>query len=223
MKRGFDELCGYECLGVCTSFTTELKQSLKFTPELVVINFDAIAGDPLKIMELINKTFGIIPNYIALTVCYKKAFMAYKYGVSDVIDKPLNVEEIEKAIQQYHSTHFPSKLFCVQYYYDYRYLYLDDIVLLKADNYTTDLLLRDGTTVNNFETLKRTHLQLPENFQRVHRSFVVNSYYVKRIDYGSKEINLRNYGKSIQFSKTYLGNVQTIKKILTEPQNPFLN
>lgn len=221
IQKAFGDLACYECAGITARFTKEVNKHLKFKPELVIFNFDSATDNPFKTRKLINKTFGIIPNYIALTGCYKKAFKAYKKGFVDVVDKPESNEEIGRAIKQYHATHFPSRLFCVHYYYDYRYIYLDDIVLLKADNYTTDFILKDGTVLNGFETLKKTHLQLPQNFQRIHRSYVVNSYYIKRIDYGKREINLRYFDKTIQFSKTYADNIPIIKRILADSQNPL--
>lgn len=222
IRKAFCDLVGYECVGVAESFTAEVNKALKLAPELVLINFDSIGGNPFHILRTLNKTFGIAPNYIALTSSFKKGFKAYKKGFIDVIDKPDSFEEIDTSIKKYHAMHFPSKLFCVHYYYDYRYLYLDDIVFLKADNYTTDFHLKDGTIINGFETLKHTHLQLPHNFQRIHRSYVINSYYVKRIDYGKKEIQLRYFEKAIQFSKTHMDSIETIKRILTEPKNPHL-
>ena len=222
IQKAFCDVEGYECAGVEKDFTAEVNKVLKFTPELILLNFDSIKGNPFRIIKLLNKTFGILPNYIALTTSYEKAFNAYKNGFVDVVDEPEEELKIGIAIKRYHDTHFPSQFFCVHYYYDYRYIGINDIVLLKADNYTTDFHLKDGTIINGFETLKHTHAQLPFNFQRIHRSFVINSYFVKRIDYGRREINLRYFDKSLPFSKTYQDNIQTIKRILTEGQNPLL-
>lgn len=216
IQGAFSDLVGYECVGVAENFTAEVNKGLKMAPEIVLINFDSIDGNPFRILKVLNKSFGISPNYIGLTSSFRKGFTAYKKGFVDVIDKPDSHEEIETSIKKYHATHFPSKLFCVHYYYDYRYMYLDDIVFLKADNYTTDFHLKDGTIINGFETLKHNHIQLPHNFQRIHRSYVINSYYVKRIDYGKKEIQLGYFEKVIQFSKTYMGSIETVKRILTE-------
>lgn len=207
-------------MGVCSAFSLKLNRGLKFTPELVLINFDSITTNPFKTIKLINKQFGIPPKYIALTTCYQKAFKALKKGAVDVVDKFEKPEEIQKAIQRYHKVYLPSKLFCIQYYHNYQYLYLNDILFLKADNYTTDFILKDGNTVNGFETLKQSHLQLPYNFQRVHRSYVINSYYVRRIDYGKKEIKLCHIERPIPISKTYIQNVAKVKQILTQGENP---
>jgi len=207
-------------VGVTDGFSLKVNKSLKFAPELVLINFDSITASPFKTITLINKILGIPPKYIVLTTCYQKAFKAYKKGVVDVVDKLEKPMEIERAICRYHSVYSPTKLHCIHYYYKYQYLHLDDILFLKADNYTTDFYLKDGTVINGFETLKHTHLQLPHNFQRIHRSYVINSYYIKRIDYGKKEIMLHYFEKAIQFSKTYIDRIETVKRILAEPQNP---
>ncbi|MCB0465556.1 MAG: LytTR family transcriptional regulator [Aequorivita sp.] len=223
VQETFNALLGYSCVGVASDFTLRLHRRLKFTPELVVINFDSISSEPFKIISFINKIFGIPPRYIVLTSCYKKAFKAYKKGVVAVVDKLEESTEIERAICHYHSTYSPTKLYCIHYYYKYQYLHLDDILFLKADNYTTDFHLKDGTVINGFETLKKTHQQLPRNFQRIHRSYVINAYYVARIDYGKKEIKLHHFENVIQFSKTYIDRIETVKRILVEPQNPVLH
>ncbi|WP_062619414.1 LytR/AlgR family response regulator transcription factor [Aequorivita aquimaris] len=221
IQEAFSALSEYSCAGINSSFSLELNNSLKCNPELILINFDAISANPFKTIKQINKIFGIPPKYIVLTSCYKKAFKAYKKGAVDVVDKWETPKEIERAISRYHSANFPTKLYCIHYYYKYRYLHLDDILFLKADNYTTDFILKDGTILHGYKTLKNTHHQLPHNFQRIHRSYVINSYYVKRIDYGKKEIILHYSEQVLKFSKTYTNNIETVKRILADPENPL--
>ncbi len=214
IQKAFCAIVDYNCLGVVATFSQKLKRKIKFAPELVLINFDSIDSNPFKIINLINKSFGIPPNYIVMTVNFKKAFKAFKKGVFDVVASLEKPKQLNKAIQRYHEIQAAPKLLCIQYYHKFQYLYVNDILFLKADNYTTDFILKDRSTVNGFETLKQTHLQLPRHFQRVHRSYVINAYYVQQIDFGKREIKLFYLKSPIPFSKTYVRNVEKVKQFL---------
>lgn len=54
----------------------------------------------------------------------------------------------------------------------------DDIIYLESRNNNVDVHIRDRETLNTYSTLKELLTQLPEYFQRCHKSFVVNLNYV---------------------------------------------
>ncbi|MFP9115620.1 LytR/AlgR family response regulator transcription factor [Flavobacterium sp. RHBU_3] len=106
---------------------------------------------------------------------------------------------------------------CIKSYGDYQFIALKDVVYLKADNNTTDFHLHSGKVLTAYKTLKHYENNLPSFFYRIHNSYIVNSYYVSRINTGKSLCYLNNNEVSVSFSKTFKDNIDAIiKKIAPE-------
>ena len=77
--------------------------------------------------------------------------------------------------------------------------------------------MKDGTVISAFKTLKSFEEKLPEGFIRVHQSYILNSRYVSRINYG-KSICTLSHGQEeeLPFSKTYKDRIDALKDLLSK-------
>jgi DNA-binding LytR/AlgR family response regulator len=116
-----------------------------------------------------------------------------------------------------------NKTICLKSYKDYQYLNLDEILFLRADNNTTDFHMNDGSVVNSFKTLKTYESILPKNFLRVHKSYIINSDYVSRVNFGSSKCTLKKHSQNVPFTKTYKDNVDFMINSLTPTTKVQLN
>jgi len=110
---------------------------------------------------------------------------------------------------------------CLKSYKDYQYLNTDEILFLKADNNTTDFHMINDKTISAFKTLKTYEELLPKNFLRIHKSYIVNSNYVSRINYGKLKCFMTKHNNQIPFTKTYIDRVKNMNDILN--QSTFLS
>jgi len=101
-------------------------------------------------------------------------------------------------------------LICIKSYGDYRFLELDEIAFLKADNNSTDITLKNGEVITAFKTLKYFEENLPSYFFRIHNSYIVNKNYVSRIHTGNTVCYIKNSKTQLPFSKSYKDNVEQI-------------
>ena len=101
-------------------------------------------------------------------------------------------------------------LICIKSYGDYRFLELDEIAFLKADNNSTDITLNNGEVITAFKTLKYFEENLPSYFFRIHNSYIVNKNYVSRIHTGNTVCYIKNSKTQLPFSKSYKDNVEQI-------------
>lgn len=62
-----------------------------------------------------------------------------------------------------------------------RLMDFEDIVYLKAEDKYVRVFNRDGKDYLSERSLKTLEAQLPTNFIRVHRSFIINSNYIQEI------------------------------------------
>lgn len=102
------------------------------------------------------------------------------------------------------------KLICIKSYGDYRFLELDDLAFLQADNNSTDITLNTGEQITAFKTLKYFEENLPSNFYRIHNSYIVNKDYISRIHTGNSLCYIKNTKNQIPFSKSYKDNIDLI-------------
>jgi DNA-binding LytR/AlgR family response regulator len=99
----------------------------------------------------------------------------------------------------------------------------DEILFLKADNNATDFFMRDGSTISAFKTLKVFEGLLPDNFLRIHKSYIINSRHVSRINFGKLVCTVERDIHKIPFTKTYLDNVEIMNNALSKSSFLFLN
>lgn len=218
MQTVLSEFKRFKCVGISDSISDHLKTKYSNFPDLVFINIDCLVESFIDSLSKLNRNVGIPPNYVGITCCPTKAFEAIQNGFLDVILEPECPRKIREVLRRFQEKNFKSNILCVNYYYDFHYVNMDKLLFLKADNYTTELYLLDGSLIHSFKTLKFCHSQLPSHFQRIHNSYVINAHYVKRINYGKKKIHLHGTNLILSFSKTYIDNVEKVKRILTRPE-----
>jgi hypothetical protein len=95
---------------------------------------------------------------------------------------------------------------------------LSDIILVKsADNYV-EIIYREGPEVKRSiirSTLKSVEMQLKPytSFIRCHRTAIVNSIHIQRINtkFGSYTLSLAEYGEDVPVSRQYLHKIKNLK------------
>lgn len=117
--------------------------------------------------------------------------------------KPV-IAQSEQVVEQ------KNNILCVKSYGDYRFIEFDDIIYLKADNNSTDIMLSSGDSIAAFKTLKYFESSLPNDFVRIHNSHIINIKYVSRIHLGNSDCYLNKGKIKLPFSKSYKDNINTI-------------
>ena len=158
--------------------------------ELSGINFMKIVGDKLK--------------YILTTAYSEYALEGYEHNVIDYLLKPISFDRFQKSALKAQER-FPTNETSANSYFFVKssgqqhkinfdeILYVEsikDYVNIKTDNQEYIVL----------DTLKSLENQLPENFARVHKSFILNLDKIEKIDVRNVFLNS---GKEIPIGETY--------------------
>ena len=159
-------------------------------PELSGINFMKIVGDKLK--------------YILTTAYSEYALEGYEHNVIDYLLKPISFDRFQKSALKAQER-FPTNETSANSYFFVKssgqqhkinfdeILYIEsikDYVNIKTDNQEYIVL----------DTLKSLENQLPENFARVHKSFIINLDKIEKIDVRNVFLNS---GKELPIGETY--------------------
>ncbi len=201
---------------------------LKYTPDVVLVNLNEHALEHFQMVTYLHQYLTEIPVIIGLAKTKNHAYDAIKHGFFDYWLQPYNEFDIRKSLLRLikqtpvKETSAPETL-CLKSYKDFQYLNTDDILYLRADNNATDFFMKDGTINSAFKTLKTFENQLPKRFLRIHQSYIVNTKYVSRINYGKAICAIKLGNVQLPFSKSYKLNVDELKKTLSKNTIAGLN
>ncbi|MFC4687656.1 LytR/AlgR family response regulator transcription factor [Epilithonimonas pallida] len=159
-------------------------------PELTGINFMKIVGNKLK--------------YILTTAYAEYALEGYEHNVVDYLLKPISFDRFQKSALK------AQERFAVNRDSNDSYFFVKSSGQQHRINFNEILYIesiKDYVNINTgnqeyivLDTLKSLENQLPENFARVHKSFILNLEKIEKIDV--KNVFL-NSGKEIPIGETY--------------------
>lgn len=95
---------------------------------------------------------------------------------------------------------------------DHRYLLLDEIAFLKADNNYCQVYLTEDRYLQAFSTLKSFQQKLPPTFLKVHKSYLIHPQKINRINFANREVYFHGQPQAAHFSKHYRKAMEEIAK-----------
>ncbi|MGB5171459.1 MAG: LytTR family DNA-binding domain-containing protein [Eudoraea sp.] len=219
LQHYLEDYGDFMCLGEAKGSDEGLNLILKFSPDIVFINLNDQASDYFRMVSELYQYIKSIPLIIGISKGKEYAYNAIKSNFFDYWLMPYNEFDIRKTILKLRKQ-FPKEqanaTICLKSYKDFHYLNTQDILYLKADNNATDFIMKDGNCISAFKTLKHFENQLPENFIRVHKSYIINTDFVTRINYGKSICFLKGQKTQLPFSKSYKENIDSLKQVLSK-------
>lgn len=212
----------YICTGIATNEQEALDLILERKPRLIFLEPEApgIHADKtgFNLMSELTKYMTHLPEFVIVTKTEKYAIEGIRSNVLDYILKPLTKSQLIKTLHRFEKD-FDEVLdntLCFKSHGDYRFVNIEDVLYLKADNNTADFIMSNGNTVQAFKTLKHFQNLLPDYFVRIHNSYIINTKYVSRIHFGKAKCVIKNTNDMIPFSKSYKNSVEGIKDTLAK-------
>ncbi|UQB67540.1 LytR/AlgR family response regulator transcription factor [Epilithonimonas zeae] len=148
-------------------------------PELTGINFMKIVGNKLK--------------YILTTAYAEYAMEGYEHNVVDYLLKPISFGRFEKSALKAQERFAVSQDSLDSYFFvkssgqQYKVNFSDILFIESIKDYVN--IKTENQEYIVLETLKSLENQLPENFARVHKSFIINIDKIEKMDVKNVSIN----------------------------------
>jgi len=219
LRSHLEEYPQFVATGRCLDAQEGINAILKQEPNIIFINLDKNTQAHFEMVTELHQYLPELPIVIGVSKTQEWAYKAIKNDFFDYWLLPYTELEIRKSIlklkRHIQKNNEPQKL-CLKSYRDYHYVNTDDILYLKADNNSTDVFMIDGSKINAYKSLKKFEQQLPNNFVRVHQSYMLNTKHVARINYGKAVCSLKGQNLQLPFSKTYKENVDGLKTRLSK-------
>ncbi|UMB53915.1 LytTR family transcriptional regulator DNA-binding domain-containing protein [Lutibacter sp. A64] len=208
----------YVCVGVAKNSEEAIHIIIDKTPNLVFFDPEImVQGVKECSFGIISETYQLLkrlPHFIAMSNSTALSYKAIKKGVFDYLLKPFNYYECKKALIRFENTQPEAEIICIKSFTEYRFMELNDIIYLKADNNTTDFFLKDGTMVTSFNTLKHFEVELPNTFARIHKSYIINMMHLTKIHFSKFQCSLKHTNIFIPFSKSLKSKMMEIKDLM---------
>lgn len=219
LQKQLEQYKDFYCVNSSKSSIDALNAILQHKPDIVFIYLNEKATDCFHMVSDLHQYLEDIPLIIGVSKTKEYTYTAIKNSFFDYIMMPFNEFEVRKSIFRIKKNtpkESPSKTICLKSYQDYSYINTNEILFLRADNNATDFILKDGTIISAFKTLKTFEYGLPKNFIRIHQSYILNCNFVSKISFGKGICVLNCDDMKVPFSKSYKKNVETIKNKLTD-------
>lgn len=191
IREFLDEHPSFEVVSICHDGFEGVKAIAGHKPDLIFLDVQMPKINGFEMLELLDE----LPAVIFTTAFEEFAIQAFEANAVDYLLKPFSRERFDKAIAKYleqplKSTPEISKLtgnqslnrIVIRDGGRIRILALRDISVLEADDDYVKIRVADGAFLKKV-TLKHYEDQLPpDQFVRIHRSFIVNVGHITRID-----------------------------------------
>ena len=222
IQIALEEKPDYICTGIAKNEQEALDLILERRPRLVFLEPE-VPGDNCEktkyaLTTELSKYMSNMPEFIVVTKTSDYAIEGIRNRILDYILKPLSKSQITKTLMRFEKDfdHHTDTTLCFKSYGDYRFVDVEEVLYLKADNNTTDFIMSNGSKVEAFKTLKHFQALLPDHFVRIHNSYIINTRYVSRIHFGKAKCAIKNTNDMIPFSKSYKNTVEEIKDNLAK-------
>lgn len=213
----FKEFPDFVCMGVSQNYDESLNLVLSSQPDLILLDIDHqylnSLNSPFYFVSELFQFLDYPPVFIAISSSTQMAYNVIKLGFCDYLLKPLVELDLRKSLLRLKKTFKEdSQKICIKSNSDHRFIDLDCILFLQADNNTTDFYLLDSTKITGYQTLKYYEDRLPMRFLRVHNSYVVNTQFISRINFSKSDLYLNGFDETIPFSRTHRNKLETLKQ-----------
>ncbi len=226
LQHYLEDYGDFACAALAQNSTEGLNAILKFSPDIVFVHLNESANEYFQMVMELHQYINNIPVIIGISKSKDFAYGAIKNNFFDYWLLPYNEFDIRKSLlrlKKQMPKQEESHTLCLKSYRDYQYLNTNDILYLQADNNATEFIMKDGTVTHAFKTLKTFESMLPKNFVRIHQSYIVNTDYISRINYGKGICSLKLVKQQLPFSKSYIENIDGLKKRLSKNSISTLN
>lgn len=132
--------------------------------------------------DILKKAVSMPFQTIIVSAHVERAVKAFEYGVIDFIPKPFNMKRLRQAFDRYFGhikIPFHMKYLVIQKSGNHIMLPVKNVIYFKADRYLVEIHIKEGSTEYVEKPLNHLERILPDNFIRIHRSYIVNLHYIE--------------------------------------------
>ncbi|NML72160.1 response regulator [Chryseobacterium sp. RP-3-3] len=167
---------------VCDSLQNGLQEIVNRTPDLLLLDLNLNGDNGFEVLEqMVAASF----HTIIVSANIDKAITAFSYGVLDFVPKPFDQERLFKALTRFVSPALKPdegiKYLAVKRSGQVRLISISEVIYIKGAGIYTELHLSNGQNELHDKSLEHLQQLLPDRFERIHKSYLVNFQQIEKI------------------------------------------
>jgi DNA-binding LytR/AlgR family response regulator len=167
---------------VCDSLQRGLDQINDQIPDLLLLDLNLNGDNGFEVLEqMVAAPF----HTIIVSANTDKAITAFAYGVLDFVPKPFDQDRLFRALNRFICPTLKSddgiKYLAVKRSGQIRLINIAEIIYIKGAGIYTELHLKSGQQELHDKSLELLQQLLPEGFERIHKSYLVNLQQAEKI------------------------------------------
>jgi len=127
--------------------------------------------------EVLQKMSAASFHTIIISAYQDRAITAFEYGVLDFVPKPFNEERLARAFQRISTkteVSTTTKYLAVQKRGSTQLIAVADLLYIQGAGIYTELHLKNGTKAIHNKSLDKLQQLLPDHFERIHKSYLLD-------------------------------------------------
>lgn len=168
-----------------------IKSILSMKPDLVFLDVELPGFTGFEFIQQLRSQLQVLPEIVMMTAHEKYALQAVNEEVLYYLVKPIDPDELFKAIHRFRIKKSKAqKAIVIKNQKGYSFLNFDQIFLIKSSSNYTYFYTRDLQKMMVSKTMKEFEPYLSEQFLRVHRSYIINVVGIKFLNTTKKKVVL---------------------------------
>ncbi|KMQ64481.1 LytTR family transcriptional regulator [Chryseobacterium angstadtii] len=167
---------------ICDSLQKGLDEIAVQAPDLLLLDLNLNGDNGFEVLEqMVAASF----HTIIVSANTDKAITAFTYGVLDFVPKPFDEERLFKALTRFVSPALKPdagiEYLAVKRAGQVRLINIAEVIYIKGAGIYTELHLRNGQNELHDKSLELLQQLLPNRFERIHKSYLVNFQQIEKI------------------------------------------
>ncbi|MEY8760542.1 LytR/AlgR family response regulator transcription factor [Chryseobacterium tongliaoense] len=167
---------------LCDSLQKGLDEIANQTPNLLLLDLNLNGDNGFEVLEqMVAASF----HTIIVSANIDKAINAFAYGVLDFVPKPFDQDRLFQALNRFINPAVKQdeaiKYLAVKRAGQIRLVNISEVIYIKGAGIYTELHLKNGQQELHDKSLELLQQLLPDWFERIHKSYLVNLQLAEKI------------------------------------------
>lgn len=187
--------------GTAENIKEGLSLCLKQKPNLIFLDVELGQEIGFDLINELRSFYNTLPFIIMTTAHDHYAKQAVNNDVLYFLSKPIDNDELQKALTKFEKAQAEHRNHLViKDKNGHTLMQYEDIIYIEAQSNYCDIHLKFGKKNTVSKTLKEIENLLPNTFLRTHKSYLVNTIFIEKVNTTQKQITLNTKTGIIEVS-----------------------
>ena len=196
-----------DSLDHCDSLSDGLEFANTHELDLLLLDLNLNGEDGFDVLKnVLSRSF----HNIVVSAYKDRAINAFEYGVTDFVSKPFNEKRLHQALSrtipnsERDTDKIEMKFLCIQKKGSQHLVELKNLKYIKGARVYSEVYLKDGSKELHNKSLENLLQLLPSNFERIHKSYIVDMQEVEvlKVESGGKYTAILKSGDQLPVSRS---------------------